>query len=73
MCFKSIAVGNIPEMPFPSPLGMTVIIPIFSQTRHDIKTDLGEIGWGCTDWIGLAQDRDKWKVIMNAAVNLRLP
>jgi hypothetical protein len=26
----------------------------------NIKMDLSEIGWGCVDWIGLAQDRDKW-------------
>jgi hypothetical protein len=27
----------------------------------NIKTDLAEIGWGGVDWIGLAQDRDKWR------------
>jgi hypothetical protein len=27
----------------------------------DIKMDLGEIGWGDMDWIGVTQDRDQWK------------
>jgi hypothetical protein len=30
----------------------------------NIKMDLGEIGWGSIDWIGLAQNRDKWKARM---------
>jgi hypothetical protein len=29
----------------------------------DIKMDLLEIGWGSVDWIGLAQDRDKWRAL----------
>jgi hypothetical protein len=35
--------------------------------------DLGEIGWGDVDWIGLAQDRDKWRAVMNAVMNLQVP
>jgi hypothetical protein len=34
------------------------------------KTDLGEIGWGGVDWIGLAQDRDKWRALVNVVMNL---
>jgi hypothetical protein len=34
-----------------------------------IKMDLGEIGWGCFDWIGLAQDRDKRRALVNAVMN----
>jgi hypothetical protein len=33
--------------------------------------DLGEIGWGGVDWIGLDQDRDKWRALVNAVMNLR--
>jgi hypothetical protein len=29
---------------------------------ENIKRDLLEIGWGGVDWIGLAQDRDKWRI-----------
>jgi hypothetical protein len=39
----------------------------------NIKLDLLEIGWGGVDWIGLAQDRDKWRVLVNAVMNLRFP
>jgi hypothetical protein len=38
----------------------------------NIKMDLAEIGWGC-DWIGLAQDRDQWRALVNAVINLRIP
>jgi hypothetical protein len=32
-----------------------------------------EIGWGGVDWIGLAQDRDKWRALVNAIMNLWVP
>jgi hypothetical protein len=38
-----------------------------------IKMDLLEIGWGGVDWTGLAQDRDKWRALVNAVMNLRVP
>jgi hypothetical protein len=38
-----------------------------------IKIDLLEIGWGGVDWIGLAQDRDKWRALVNVVMNLRVP
>jgi hypothetical protein len=34
--------------------------------------DLRGIGWGGVDWIGLVQDRDKWRALVNAAMNLRV-
>jgi hypothetical protein len=47
------------------------------RPRHrcvdNIKMDLLEIGWGGVDWIGLAQDRDKWRAVVNAVMNLRVP
>jgi hypothetical protein len=36
----------------------------------NIKMDLLEIGWSGVDWIGLAQDRDKWRALVNAVMNL---
>jgi hypothetical protein len=39
----------------------------------NIKMDLLEIGWGSVDWIGLAQDRDKWRALVNVVMNLRFP
>jgi hypothetical protein len=37
-----------------------------------IKMDLGEIGWGGVEWIHLAQDRDRWRAVVNAVMNLRV-
>jgi hypothetical protein len=39
----------------------------------NIMMDLGEIGWGVVDWIGLAQGRDQWRAVVNAVMNLRVP
>jgi hypothetical protein len=33
-----------------------------------IGMDLGEVGWGDVDWIGLVQDRDKWKALVNSVM-----
>jgi hypothetical protein len=38
-----------------------------------IKMDLGETGWGGTDWIDLAQDRDLWRALVNMVMNLQVP
>jgi hypothetical protein len=39
----------------------------------NVKMGLGEIGWGGVDWIGLAQDRDKRRALVNEVMNLRVP
>jgi hypothetical protein len=38
----------------------------------DIKMDLLEISWGSMDWIGPAQDRYKWRAVVDAVMNLRV-
>jgi hypothetical protein len=37
-----------------------------------IRMDLREIGFGDVDWIQLAQDRDRWRVVVSAVMNLRV-
>jgi hypothetical protein len=43
-----------------------------SRWEDIIKMDLQEVGFGGMDWIGLAQDRDRWRAIVNAVMNLRV-
>jgi hypothetical protein len=40
--------------------------------QDGIKIDLREIGWGGVEWIHLAQDRDRWRAVVNAVMNLRV-
>jgi hypothetical protein len=39
----------------------------------NIKMDLLEIVLGVVDWIGLAQDRYRWRALVNSVMNLRVP
>ena len=39
----------------------------------NIRMDLQEVGFGYGDWIWLAQDRDGWRKLVNAVMNLRVP
>ena len=39
----------------------------------NIRMDLQEVGCGYVDWIGLAQDRDRWRTLVSAVRNLRVP
>ena len=39
----------------------------------NIRMDLQAVGCGYMDWIGLAQDRDRWRTLVSAVMNLRVP
>jgi hypothetical protein len=39
----------------------------------NIRMHLGELGWGGVDWIGLAEDRNRWRALVNSVLNLRVP
>jgi hypothetical protein len=41
--------------------------------EDNIKMDLWEVGWGATDWIDLALDRDRWRAFVNMVKNLWVP
>jgi hypothetical protein len=47
------------------------------RPRHryvdNIIMDLGKVGWGDVYWIGLAQDRNRWRAVVNSVLNLRVP
>jgi hypothetical protein len=39
----------------------------------NIRMYIGEVGWGDADWIDLAQDRNRWRALVNSVLNLRVP
>ena len=41
--------------------------------EDDIRMNLQEVGCGYMDWIGLAQDRDRWRTFLSAVMNIRVP
>jgi hypothetical protein len=47
------------------------------RSRHrcegSIRMDIQEVGCGCEDWIGLAQDSDRWRALVGAVRNLWVP
>jgi hypothetical protein len=50
------------------PLGRTMRI-----WEDNIRMDLQELGCGCGGWIGLSQDRERWRALVSAVRNLRFP
>jgi hypothetical protein len=43
------------------------------RLEDNIKVDLQELGCGDMDWMELAQDKDKWRTLVNAVMNLQVP
>jgi hypothetical protein len=41
--------------------------------EDNIKVDIQEMGWSGVDWIELAEDGDRWRALVNAVMNLRIP
>jgi hypothetical protein len=65
---SSCEFGNLVKSGGKRPLGRP-------RSRHvdNIRMDLVEVEWGNVDWIGLAQDRDRWRTLVNSVLNLRVP
>jgi hypothetical protein len=40
---------------------------------NNINIDHRDIGWGGMDWTDFAQERDRWKALVNTVMNLRVP
>jgi hypothetical protein len=43
------------------------------RSEDNIRMDLQEVGCGCEDWIGLAQDWDRWRTLVSVVRNLWVP
>ena len=41
--------------------------------EDNIKMNLRKFGWGGIDWMGLAEDRDRWRALVNTVINFRVP
>jgi hypothetical protein len=39
----------------------------------NIKIDVGEVGWGDVDWVGLAQNGNRWRALVSSVMNLCFP
>ena len=48
------------------------LLIIYSAFANNIRTDLQEVEYGYMDWIGLAHDRDRWRTLVSAVMNLRV-
>jgi len=46
---------------------------LVNNSTCNIRMDPQEVGCGYMDWIGLAQDRDRWRTLVSAVMNLRVP
>jgi hypothetical protein len=55
------------------PEGMRPLARSGLRWEDNINMDLQEVGCGGMDWIELAQDSDKWRTLVNAVMNLRVP
>ena len=55
------------------PEGKRTLVRLRRRWKDNIKLDLQDVGCGDMDLIELAQDRDRWRALMNAVMNLRVP
>ena len=55
------------------PEGKRPLVKPRRKWEDNIKMDLREVGCGGMDWTDLAQDRDRWRAVVNAVMNLRVP
>jgi hypothetical protein len=61
------------KMLFEKPEGKRPLGRHRRRWENSIRMSLREIGWEGVDWIHLAQDKDQWRALVNAILNLRVP
>jgi hypothetical protein len=54
------------------PEGRRVLGKPMHRWEDNIKMDHQDMGWGSMDWFDLAQDRDRWPALVNAAMNIQV-
>jgi hypothetical protein len=64
--------GNVYRVLVRKPEGKRPLVRPRRRWEDGIKMDLREIGWVGVEWIHLAQDRDNWRAVVNAVMNLRV-
>jgi hypothetical protein len=60
-------------MKFPGPWGKRPLGRPRRRWVDNIRTDLLGLGWGDVDWAGLAQDKNRWRALVNSVLILRVP
>jgi hypothetical protein len=65
--------GNAYRLLVGKPEGKTPLERPRRRWVDNMSMDLGEVGWGSVDWIGLAKDRNRWRALVNSVLNLQVP
>jgi hypothetical protein len=55
------------------PVGKRLLGSPRRRLEDNVRMDLQEVECGCEDWIGLAQDSERWRALVSAVRNLRVP
>jgi hypothetical protein len=64
---------NVYRLLVGNPEGRRPLRRLGRRWLDNIRMNLVEVGWGDVDWIGLAQNRDRWRALVNSVLNLRVP
>jgi hypothetical protein len=65
--------GNVYRLLVEKPEGKIPLGRLRRRCVDTIRMDLAEVGWGDVDWTGLAQDRNRWRALVNSVLNFRVP
>ena len=71
-CFGPICGGGVYRVLVGKPEGKRPLGRPRRRRANNIRMDLQEVGCGYMNWIGLAQDRDRWQMLVSAVMNLRV-